>query len=392
MDYIKKLYPQNDEKMIEVNLDKEHFPFKMLDQHEMVKKFINGERISPIHCRVGLTSKCNYRCKFCNFHSENERDFYDEFSFKDVLDKELMERFLLEFSNNGGKAITFCGSGEPTIHPDYYEICNYANKLGLQIGLITNGSMLTNNRIFECVKRTHTWLRVGMNAATQNTYSAITGSNNSLIKMLEAFGNLKKDNTTEEFKIGFNFVITLDNYKEILAAAKLAKKYNADYIRFEPEFYSALAHQTIYDEIKQIEKQLMAAKGESNERFEVSIPKLNRGAMTKTDKIEGDFDICYYSDFVTALGANGCMYPCPQIHLNNEYNMGDILDGYENWLNSENRKCWKEVHKDRKEMCKTCFYRPQNEMLSYLKKGTFNYDEIYDSLKYREKIIHKNFV
>ena len=394
MNILQKLYPQNDEKMIEVKLDKEHFPFKLLAHKTTVEDFIQGKIINPIHCRIGLTNKCNLRCKFCNFHSENEKDFYDEFSFEDFMDKDRMISFLDDFSKNGGKAITLCGSGEPTIHPDYVEICEYANKVGIQIGLITNGSMLTNEKILNCIKKTHTWVRVGLNAGSQETYSRITSTTiYKFSAILEAVSKLKNESAESEFRIGLNFVITMDNYEEIFVAAEEAKKYGADYIRFEPEFYSALAHKTIYDHLEQIELELEKAKKLSDAQFEVSIPKLNRGAMTKTDQIEGDFDVCYYSEFVTALGANGCMYPCPQIHLNKDYNMGNIEEGYEKWLKGASRDNWKKNHEDRKKMCKTCFYRPQNEMLNYLKNGKVKYDEVI-KLTQEEygDIIHRNFV
>lgn len=395
MSILEKLYPQNDKEMIEVKLDREHFPFKFLEHEHLMKDFLNGKEIYPIHCRIGLTNRCNLRCRFCNFHSENEKDFYDEFSYDDCIDKETILKFISEFARNGGKAITLCGSGEPTIHPDYVEVCNYANHQGVQIGLITNGSMLTNKKILNCISQTHTWVRVGLNAGSQKTYSNITQSNNvySIKAILEAIKELKENAIDTEFKIGLNYVITMDNYLEIVEATQKACEHHADYIRFEPEFYSALAHKTIYDYIEKIEHELLRAKEMENDMFEVSIPKLNRGAMTKTDKIEGDFDTCFYSEIVTALGANGCMYPCPQIHLNSDYNMGDISDGYENWLKSSERKEWILAHRDRKKMCKTCFYRPQNEMLSYLKKGLVDYEDIYEDVKkaYGD-IMHKNFV
>ena len=86
MSILEKLYPQNDKEMIEVKLDREHFPFKFLEHEHLMKDFLNGKEIYPIHCRIGLTNRCNLRCRFCNFHSENEKDFYDEFSYDDCID------------------------------------------------------------------------------------------------------------------------------------------------------------------------------------------------------------------------------------------------------------------------------------------------------------------
>ncbi|SBW23479.1 hypothetical protein FDG2_3795 [Candidatus Protofrankia californiensis] len=35
--------------------------------------------------RIGIMGACNMRCNFCNFHSPNEENFYDLFSFKDSI-------------------------------------------------------------------------------------------------------------------------------------------------------------------------------------------------------------------------------------------------------------------------------------------------------------------
>ena len=388
-------YPKNSKVGIKVDLDEAHSPFKVLAYPEMLKKYQSGEKINPIHIRVGLTNSCNIRCKFCNFHSENEKEFYDAFDFKDSLKTEEVIEFMKCFYKDGGRAVTFCGSGEPTIHPGYIDICNELHSIVMKIGVITNGTQLNNYDLLRCIAETHTWIRIGLNAGKAETYANITkGSQKSMRYILDAVRFLKENTEYEDFKIGLNFVITLDNCHEIVDATKLAYSAGADYIRFEPEFYTEMAHRTIYEEIDYIVDALNQAKEYENNVFEVSIPKMDRGPMTKTDKVEGDFVKCHYSEFVTALGADGCMYPCPQIHMGSKYQMGNpIRVGYNEWKCSGEREKWKEEHADRREYCKTCFYRPQNELLERIKEQECNVDELVS--KYRKKhpdILHKEFV
>ena len=389
-----EVYPHNSNG-VDVSLDMAHSPFKLLAHQELLKRFVRGEKINPIHLRVGLTNKCNLRCNFCNFHSDKEKNFYDEFNYKDSLEKELAEKFFAEFAQNGGKAVTFCGSGECTIHPDYVEICNICHDNGLEIGLITNGSMLINDELSECISKTHTWVRIGMNAGSRENYERITHTDKeNFDHMLNAVNKIRQKSVSSEFRIGMNFVITLENYHEIVCATKLCKAANSHYIRFEPEFYTGLAHKTIASKLSEIKKALEKAKKKETAVFEVSVPKLDRGEMTNTDKVEGDFSKCYYCNFVTALGADGYMYPCPQIHLNSEYRYGKAIEiGYKKWAETGEKEKWSVLNGDRRAKCKTCYYRPQNELLEWLKCGKLDLDQVLAEYKsnYKETL-HKNLV
>jgi hypothetical protein len=64
-----------------------------------------------------------------------------------------------------------------------------------------------------------------------------------------------------EFRVGLNFVITIENHNEILVAAHQARNSRAHYIRFEPEFYTALGHETTAEVVLQIRDSLAEAEG-----------------------------------------------------------------------------------------------------------------------------------
>jgi radical SAM protein with 4Fe4S-binding SPASM domain len=387
--------PANGDGLPPVELDEVHAPDKVLAHPDLLRKFVAGETFRPVHMRIGIMGACNMRCNFCNFHSPNEGSFYDLFSFKDAIPQNKCSTLLQEFAGTGGRAVTFCGSGECTIHRGYPAITRAAHAAGLRIGLITNGSRLHRDDIAECVIDTHTWVRVGLNAGTEETFDAITKDRErTFSSFLTSVGRLRERAVDPEFRIGFNFVVTLQNHREIRQAAQVARDSGAHYVRFEPEFYSALGHRTIEEVLPEIAAALGEAAEMASETFEVSVPKLDRGPMDQVEAVEGDFEHCHYSRFVTAVGADGHLYPCPQVHLNSRYRIGNVLeDGYLNVLEGGPRAEWEAANPQRTDLCKSCFYRPQNELLEWVRRGDVELDSALAS--YRLEVpstLHADFV
>ncbi|WP_424891091.1 radical SAM/SPASM domain-containing protein [Streptomyces sp. XH2] len=360
-----------------VSLDRAHSPQKVLAHGELLRRFVGGGEIRPVHMRIGIMGACNMRCDFCNFHSPDEERFYDLFPFKDVISTENAVSLLREFAANEGRAVTFCGSGDCTIHPGYPAVCDAGHEAGLRIGLITNGSRLGRPATAECVASTHTWVRIGLNAGTEATFAEITRDReHTFASFLDNVGRLRQSAIDPDFRIGFNYVITERNHREIVAAARVAREAGAHYVRFEPEFYTALGHRTIEPVMAEVTAALTEAAGLAAPGFEVSVPKLDRGPMDRVEAVEGDFDRCHYSRFVTAVGADGHLYPCPQVHLNSRYRIGNVIeDGYAGVLEGGPRAEWEASDPLRTDLCKSCFYRPQNELLELLRSGQVKLDD-----------------
>ncbi|MET9642736.1 radical SAM protein [Streptomyces syringium] len=378
-----------------VNLDRAHSPQKVLAHGDLLRRFVAGEEIRPVHMRIGIMGACNMRCNFCNFHSPNEEQFYDLFSFKDSIPTDKAVLLMRQFAANDGRAVTFCGSGECTIHPGYSAICDAGHEAGLRIGLITNGSRLGRPALAECVASTHTWVRIGLNAGTEATFDEITRDReHTFTSFLRNVSRLRESAIDPDFRIGFNYVITERNHREILAAARVAREAGAHYVRFEPEFYSALGHETIEAVMAEVAGALTEAAALADDGFEVSVPKLDRGPMDQVEAVEGDFDRCHYSRFVTAVGADGHLYPCPQVHLNSRYRIGDVIGtGYAEVLEGGPRAEWEASNPLRTDLCKSCFYRPQNELLELLRHGRIRLDDALDSYAVEvPSTLHADFV
>ena len=388
-------HPSNRDGLPEVRLDQAHSPFKILAHGELLRRFLSGEAIRPVHMRIGIMGACNMRCNFCNFHSPNEEQFYDLFSYKDSIATDKAISLLTEFAASDGRAVTFCGSGECTIHPGYVDIARTAHASGLRVGLITNGARLHVPELARCIEQTHTWVRVGMNAGTAKTFAAITHHREETFHaLLGSIRGLRENAKDPDFRIGLNYVITRENYREIVAGARAARESGAHYVRFEPEFYSALAHETIQEMIDETVTLLEEAANLGSVDFEVSVPKLDRGPMDQVEGVEGDFDRCHYSHFVTAVGADGHLYPCPQVHLNSRYRIGSVVEqGYMGVLEGGARKEWEESNPLRTDLCKSCFYRPQNELLEWLHRGQLRLDEALSTYAVEvPRTLHAEFV
>ncbi|MEV1047748.1 radical SAM protein [Streptomyces sp. NPDC049916] len=378
-----------------VTLDQAHSPQKVMAHGDLLRRFVAGDEFKPIHMRIGIMGACNMRCHFCNFHSPNEEQFYDLFSFKDSIRTDKAVTLMREFAANDGRAVTFCGSGECTIHPGYAQISRSAHEAGLRIGLITNGSRLGRPAIAEAVADTHTWVRIGLNAGTEATFNEITRDREqTFASFVSAVGRLRETAVAPDFRIGFNFVITRANHQEILDAARIGLESGAHYVRFEPEFYSALGHETIEAVMPEITEALREAATLSTDAYEVSVPKLDRGPMDQVEDVEGDFERCHYSRFVTAVGADGNLYPCPQVHLNSRYLIGNVLDqGYAQVLEGGPRAEWEAANPRRTDLCKSCFYRPQNELLEHLHRGQIQLDRALDSYAVEvPSTLHADFI
>ena len=90
----------------------------------------------PVLAHIVPTRRCNLSCTYCNE--------FDDFS-KPVPTVEMKRRIDL-LGNLGTSIISFSG-GEPLLHPELDELIRQIRKNGAMSGMITNGYLLTADRI-----------------------------------------------------------------------------------------------------------------------------------------------------------------------------------------------------------------------------------------------------
>ena len=89
-----------------------------------------------------ITNRCNYHCTYCfgKFNGQKDPTLDDA--------KKIVDNIALYFAKNNiaDGRINFAG-GEPTLYEHLDELIDYTNSLGIRVSIVTNGSLLTPERI-----------------------------------------------------------------------------------------------------------------------------------------------------------------------------------------------------------------------------------------------------
>lgn len=93
---------------------------------------MNGLKVN-----LHITERCNYKCKYCFAHFDGQRDLSLE-QWKKIIDNVKLSGMV--------SAINFAG-GEPTLYKNFSNLLSYAKSSGFELSLISNGSLLLNEKI-----------------------------------------------------------------------------------------------------------------------------------------------------------------------------------------------------------------------------------------------------
>jgi len=112
--------------------------------------------IPPIHVQLSPTNRCTRACSFCNCRG---RDKDAELSLAQIM------QCLRDFFSLGARALTITGGGEPLCYPDLDAVIEFAANLGYDVGLITNGDLLSVKPSDAALHRL-TWCRISASDET----------------------------------------------------------------------------------------------------------------------------------------------------------------------------------------------------------------------------------
>ena len=105
--------------------------------------------------------------------------------------------------------------------------------------MYSNGSMMQRFDLFETIVESLEWIRVSIDAGNKKSYDdlRVTNSTNNFDVVLSNIKKLiqKKKKLKSNIIIGVGFVVTQDNYKEVIDFANLFKDIDIDYCQFKPE-------------------------------------------------------------------------------------------------------------------------------------------------------------
>ncbi|MBC7905430.1 MAG: radical SAM protein [Rhodospirillaceae bacterium] len=100
---------------------------------------IEARDLAPIEIYVQIARRCNLRCAMCGHEVWQSNSGF--------MEPELFDRVLSECAANGVKRLhILSGQGEPMLHPNVFEMLEKAVAQGLEVGIVTNGTPLTQDR------------------------------------------------------------------------------------------------------------------------------------------------------------------------------------------------------------------------------------------------------
>ncbi len=113
---------------------------------------------------LNVTNKCNFRCTHCAFDSGIAQ--------MPELSSSELETILIETKELGGKRFDITG-GEPLIRNDIDELISVGKKLGYKIELVTNGSLLTEEKLTRFRQLGLDGIAISLDGSTPEVYNNI---------------------------------------------------------------------------------------------------------------------------------------------------------------------------------------------------------------------------
>lgn len=335
---------------------------KIFHHRELLNRLEKAQRCNPLYIRIKPTNVCNHNCYYC--HYKNPYLSLDEYNPNDMIPREKMMEILSDMEEMGVKAVTFSGGGEPLVYPYIEKTMEKILKAGIDLSIITNGSMLKGKKAELLAKAK--WVRISIDSINAASYAKIRGITENalpeLLRNIEAFSKCK-DDTCE---LGINFVISKENYMEIEQVAKIMKSLGANHVKFAPLFSNDTEgyHQEIKDAVIAKLDELGQCLNDSH----FKIIDLYSSDFDHYEVFKRTYSRCPIKEFVCIIAANSKVYYCHDKAYLSDGCVCDLIEQSfkEGWNSDEVTKKFKEF--DAMKICgQHCVYDSRNVLInSYL--------------------------
>ena len=202
---------------------------KVMYLPDHLRRLVAGEDAYPIHMQIGPVNYCNHDCTFCYaarsmFDAQNEP--------RTRIDVERLLRIVEEMHGLGLRAVTLVGAGEPTLHPRIADIIEGITDRGVEVGLFTNGSCLTDKSlraIVDCC----TFVRFSMTGATPDVHHLVH-ANGDFERVVENIRRVSAARHRRFPTLGSQFILASYSAPDVIDAVRLARSLGLDYFEIKP--------------------------------------------------------------------------------------------------------------------------------------------------------------
>jgi MoaA/NifB/PqqE/SkfB family radical SAM enzyme len=331
----------------------------------------------PKQVQLIISDFCNQNCSFCAYrmdgYSSNEL-FVGNSKLAATghnnpirfMDAERALRLVDEIKAAGVLGIQYTGGGEVLTHPRHEDIMERALNIGLRCALVTNGFKM-RDRVFGLLTR-FDWVRISVDAGTDETYCRIrevpTGS---LWKTMANASRLTRmvADAKSATQVGIGYVVTPDNYREIVEGVRLASGVGAHSIRLSAMF-SPENEKPFIDIHGAITESIAKARG-LYERPGFAVYDNFGSRYSDLRQHSPDYKTCGYQYYTTYIGGDMQMYRCCVLAYNRR---GTIAGGnlttrrFDEYWASEDRK--KDFGSFDARGCGICQFNEKNRELLYV--------------------------
>ncbi len=289
---------------------------KILKHLDRVNEWLGGGNPSPITVELDMTNICNHRCPECS-------GWYFRNRTRDYLPNGLAKNIIRQLAKAKVRGLIFTGGGEPLCNPYTPEVVSMAKGLGLDVGFITNGSLL-NEKNIEILLKSCTWIRISLDAANKETFKKVHGMNgsmfNKIVDNIRLLVRLKSE-LDSSATIGVGYLTCDYTVSKMFEMVKFSKDLGVNYLQFRPMQMhnngNFIYHKT------DINKRIHKCLGESTDKFNVVYSK-HKYDMMGEENYGRNYDKCYGHQFATVISADGKMYVCCHTRGNEKYCIGDL--------------------------------------------------------------------
>lgn len=292
-------------------------PDKIMWHQERITQWLGTGTTNPISWELDLTNRCNHKCPDCPGGRNDDED----------LDLDSAKDYLFQINRFGGKSIVFTGGGEALMNPIAPEVMKFANySLGLDVSLITNGSLLNEENVPIILKHC-TWVRVSLDAGSPKAYKFTHGCGEKMFyKVLDNIRLLVEARARGNFgcTIGVAFLTAAKTKKDMLRFTKLSRSLGVDYVQFRPYWYDDT----------DVTKELARCKKLERDGFTV-LKSANKYDHLREPR---PYDMCYGHHFAGVINLH-TLYLCCHFRGKEKYKLGDLRKTtLRDIWNSERRK------------------------------------------------------
>jgi len=161
-------------------------PFNKIYQSEDFKSVLTHKLVSfPYIVDIELTNYCNFNCLFCGQQTmKRHKGFISRETFKKIVD-ECAEH------NTPVRLIRW---GEPLLHPEIIDFCQYIKDKGLPLHITTNGSLLTEDKMKAFIDMELDSIIFSFQGVNKEGYEQMRGEHyDQLVENIHKFMEMKGD-------------------------------------------------------------------------------------------------------------------------------------------------------------------------------------------------------